>query len=150
MYEIQSILDEGVRQDEADDGPNSEIEYWKTRFSSLNGVLEELKNEEHKTVFAVVKNSNAELSKEWNTFDIKLTDSINESKDNVKYLSTLEKYIEVLYTGKLTQIIDLLPGLLKNITMIFTLSKYYSNKGRFAFATVDVPCVSLYADISAI
>ena len=37
--------------------------------------------------------------------DLALTDKLNEAKDNVKYLSTLEKFIEPLYTGSPQQII---------------------------------------------
>ena len=37
--------------------------------------------------------------------DLALTDKLNEAKDNVKYLSTLEKFIEPLYTGTPQQII---------------------------------------------
>jgi dynein heavy chain len=55
-------------------------------------------------------------------------------------LSTLEKYFDALHSSSLTHIIDLLPGLMKNISMIYTLSKYYSNRDRIG---------SLFAKISA-
>lgn len=37
--------------------------------------------------------------KDYNQIELTLTDKLNEAKDNVKYLSTLEKFIEPLYDG---------------------------------------------------
>lgn len=36
---------------------------------------------------------------DYNRLDLVLSDKLNEAKDNVKYLATLEKFIEPLYTG---------------------------------------------------
>ena len=58
---------------------------------------------------------------QWKAADAALTDNLNEAKDNVKYLSTLDKYTEVLYSGTPPQVIDMLPGLLNNIKMMIVL-----------------------------
>ena len=39
------------------------------------------------------------LLMEYSRLDLNLTDKLNEAKDNVKYLTTLEKFIEPLYKG---------------------------------------------------
>lgn len=36
---------------------------------------------------------------DYNRLDLLLTDKLNEAKDNVKYLTTLEKFIAPLYHG---------------------------------------------------
>ena len=39
------------------------------------------------------------LMLDYNRLDLLLTDKLNEAKDNVKYLSTLEKFLEPIYEG---------------------------------------------------
>ncbi|CAL1160642.1 unnamed protein product [Cladocopium goreaui] len=50
--------------------------------------------------------------------------------DNVKYLTTLEKFIEPLYSGTPAQIIETLPALLNSVTMIHTIARYYNTSER--------------------
>ena len=62
--------------------------------------------------------------------DLALTDRLNEAKDNVKYLSTLEKFIEPLYTGTPQQIIETLPALMNAIKMIHTIARFYNTSDK--------------------
>jgi len=49
----------------------------------------------------------------------------------VKYLTTLEKFIEPLYTGGLPpRIIDTLPALMNSEKMIHTMARYYNTTER--------------------
>ena len=66
----------------------------------------------------------------WRSIELKVTEQLNEAKDNVKYLLTLEKFIEPLYDGTPTSIIETLPALMNSIKMIHTIARYYNTNER--------------------
>jgi len=51
----------------------------------------------------------------WKQVDIGITEATNEANDNAKYLSTLERLIEPLYSGTLATIIDTFPEVMNSI-----------------------------------
>jgi dynein heavy chain len=53
-----------------------------------------------------------------------VTDAANEAKDNVKYLATLEKSLEPMFTGTVQDITDTVPALISNIRMMYTIARY--------------------------
>ena len=67
-----------------------------------------------------------------------ITDSLNEAKDNAKYLSTLDKYTDPLYNGTPSQIIDSLPALMNNVKMMLTIARYYSTNERMTTIFVKI------------
>jgi len=66
----------------------------------------------------------------FNSNDLRVTESLNEAKDNVKYLTTLEKFIDPLYTGTPVTIIETLPALMNSVKMIHTIARYYNTSER--------------------
>ena len=64
------------------------------------------------------------LLRRWKQIDVNITESANEAKDNVKYLYTLERFIDPLYTGNSETITDTLPALMNSIKMIHTIARY--------------------------
>lgn len=55
---------------------------------------------------------------------------MNEAKDNVKYLQTLERFIEPLYHGTPETIKETLPALMNSIKMIHTIARYYNTNEK--------------------
>jgi dynein heavy chain len=138
---------DGQREANRDDaGPRTELEFWRGRMQKITSINEQLRSRECRAVFNVLhavthvqgqadvlpKNRQTVFNtlRRWKTIEINITEAFNEAKDNVKYLSTLEKFIEPLYTGRPAQIIDTLPALLNSVKMIHTIARYYNTTER--------------------
>ena len=121
---------EGNRMDGDESGPDTELEFWRTRMSKFNSITEQLKTKECKLVLGVCMSARSKAHRQWKNIDVKVTDAANEAKDNVKYLSTLEKSLEPMYLGNPQAIIDSLPGLMNNIKMMHTIARYYNTPER--------------------
>ena len=134
--DAEKMLDEKQpAQKETDDlGPETEFEYWRTRMAKFNNVIEQLKNPMARVVTGVLITAKSKVLKRWRTCDNGITDALNEAKDNVKYLSTLERFTLPLYSGNPEQIIESLPALMNNVKMMLTIARYYRS--------VQVPTIS--------
>lgn len=103
-----------------------------------------MRSDECRTVYDVINNSDTKssdsnmnsagsaflLTSKWKTNEMKVTEALNEAKDNVKYLTTLEKFIEPLYDGTPETIKDTIPALMNSIKMIHTIARYYNTNDR--------------------
>ena len=109
----------------------------------LTCVSEQLRSKNCRTVVNVLEacsNSSANDGKpkekiylatsKFRSQELKVTESLNEAKDNVKYLQTLEKFIDPLYEGTPATIKDTLPALMNSIKMIHTIARYYNTNER--------------------
>jgi dynein heavy chain len=106
---IEGYLDEAPENSTfdqgKDQGPMSELDYWRRRMQRLTNITEQIKTKECKlvvtTLSAIAKNQSEQsrgpygLLRRWKQIDVNITEAANEAKDNEKYLRTLEKFIEV-------------------------------------------------------
>ena len=127
--ELLSGVEDG-RKESDDAGPDTELEYWRSRMAKFNSITEQLKSNECRLVLGVSMAARSQAHKEWKAIDMKVTDAANESKDNVKYLTTLEKSLEPMYVGEPRQILDGLPALLNNIKMMHTVAVLQHSSAR--------------------
>lgn len=152
---IQTYMDNDVSTKPldplCDEGPEVEIEYWSRRMLTLISVTEQLKAKSNRVVTGVLKvrtyaNPAEETKSEsavgirredvkvlldrWKDVDLAITDSLNEAKDNVRFLDNLQKVIEPLYTETPQVLIDNIPALLNSMKMIHTLSRHYGTEVR--------------------
>ena len=140
--QIDQYLVQPLNNDNDNDvGPRGELEYWRGRMQKLTSITEQLKRPDCKQVISVLSaltKNTTDLSKqnivnslrEWKKIDVNITESANEAKDNVKYLYTLERFIDPLYSGNAETITDTLPALINSIKMIHTIARYYNTNER--------------------
>jgi len=119
-----------------DEGPRVELLYWRQRSYKFSTIIDQLKCVECKLVLGVLREAKAvnddahKLVRRWRSLDHLITDAANEAKDNVKYLSTLDKYVRVLYEGGTSDIEEVLPALLNNVKMMMKISRFYHTNER--------------------
>lgn len=152
--QIETTLEETdqVQTQDRDAGPRQELEHWRQRMRKLTGVSEQLRSKNCRTVYDVLtqasQNPAEQLGKprdkiylatsKWRSIELRVTEALNEAKDNVKYLATLEKFIEPLYDGTPDTIKDTLPALMNSIKMIHTIARYYNTNDRMTGLFVKI------------
>ncbi|KAK2844297.1 hypothetical protein Q5P01_010956 [Channa striata] len=132
IKQIEQVLAESEQlRKEADDlGPWAELDHWKRRMSCFNYLLDQLKSPHVKAVVGVLLLAKSKLIKTWRELDTRITDAANESKDNVKYLYSLEKFCDPLYNSDPVSMVDAIPGLINAIRMIHSISRYYNTSEK--------------------
>jgi dynein heavy chain len=89
-----------LKKDDKDSGPKVELDFWKQKMRKLTGISEQLKSKNCRTVYDVLNlvsggnSSDTGKPKEklylatskWRSIELKVTEQLNEAKDNVKYL----------------------------------------------------------------
>ncbi|KAJ1563094.1 Dynein heavy chain 5, axonemal [Cladochytrium tenue] len=139
--QIEQVLAESEQmRKEADDiGPNAELAHWKARMVKFNSITDQLKSPNCKKVIGILNAVKSRaLLNTWKDLDNRVTDAANESKDNVKYLYTLERFYEPLYNCDPLGMIPAIPGLINAIKMIYSISRYYNTSERMTSLFVKV------------
>ena len=109
-----------------DAGPKGELDFWRTKMQRLNSITEHVQSEQcDKLVHflsSVFKRSGDRhgtkipgLLGRWKQIDVSVTEASNESKDNIKYLSSLQRFVGPLYNGNIQGMIDAIPALLNSV-----------------------------------
>ena len=114
----------------AGNGPLAEIEFWKDRSSSLSTLYEQLNLPIVHKIVQTLNLANASTSSPLEFQLSELNKFYAEAKDNVKFLSTLERHFKHLVIGSLSSVEDSLMSLMNAIRMVWIISRHYNRDER--------------------
>ncbi|NXU98100.1 DYH8 protein, partial [Cettia cetti] len=125
--QIRQVLveSEQIRREADDVGPSVELEHWKSRMSSFNSLLDEIKSSRVKKIISILQAARSKTLKQWKELDGRITIAANEAKDNVRYLYTLDKFFGPLANTS-PVMMEHIPSLMSTVFMIYCTSPYYN------------------------
>ena len=132
--QIQRIVEQEMGKIPAGKGPLAEIDFWRSRSASLSTLYEQLNLPLVKRILSMLgRVMTPEESDTFREFDIQLKELTKlhiEAKDNVKFLSTLERHFKSISTGTLHEVADTIPPMMNAIRMVWVISRHYNTDDR--------------------
>jgi dynein heavy chain len=125
----EAIEREATRQHQGP-GPLHEIEYWRQRNAALSPLYELLNLQQVKEIQRVMEKMNLRRFSEFKIQLTELTKLYVEAKDNVKFLTTLERHFKNLARGNLSIIQDTIPSMMAGMRMVWIISRHYNTDER--------------------
>ena len=124
QMETVLVQSEQMRKEGDDTGPLAELEHWRHLTTKFNDMVEQIRSEPVQMVLQVLIQSKSKVFKAWRDIDMRVTDAANESRDNLKFLYSLEKFCRPLYASNPVAMREALPSLIGAIRLINTISRY--------------------------
>jgi dynein heavy chain len=128
---ISNVMDaENRKKAQVELGPVSEINFWRDRNAALSALYEQLNMEYVKDMIKVVELAQVNALPD---FKVHLQDLMKlyiEAKDNVKFLTTLERHFKSISRGSLTVIAETIPSMMNSLRMVWIISRHYNKDAR--------------------
>ena len=125
-------MEEQLQKQPQGNGPLAEIDFWKERSSNLSSLYEQLKSPAVQHIIAVLKVAGGVSA--YSNFEYhrsELNKYYLEARDNVKFLSTLERHFKNLAHGaNFAIVLDTVPALMNSLRMVWVISRHYNTDER--------------------
>lgn len=132
MRQIQFALTQGdqIRRDPYDVGPLHELEYWRSMLTKYTSIAEFIESRPFVGYYTCLKLSRSKLLKKWREMDNEVTSKLNESRDNVRYISSIERFWDPLYRCEPDEVAGTISSLLTIIRQVYKTSSFYNTSDR--------------------
>ena len=128
---IAAVIDSQIKRVPVGAGPLAEIDYWVERNSIMTALYEQLEVPSVKSIVAIIVHANVPNHTLFENQRRDLVRLYTEAKDNVKFLSTLERHFKNLTTtADLNVAIELMPSMMNALRMVWIISRHYNTDQR--------------------
>eukprot|EP01022_Parablepharisma_sp_SALTPOND_P017583 TRINITY_DN2831_c0_g1_i1.p1 TRINITY_DN2831_c0_g1~~TRINITY_DN2831_c0_g1_i1.p1 ORF type:complete len:4437 (+),score=698.95 TRINITY_DN2831_c0_g1_i1:410-13720(+) len=119
-----------------------EIEYWRSRLAILSPIHEQFSVPEVRRIYQVIKEAERNdqmnitpCADEFNKQREALAKQYAEAKDNVKYLSTLDRQFKNLREGNLVTVEETLTSLMNGLKLVWKISRHITQEQMYRILT---------------
>ncbi|EDQ84604.1 uncharacterized protein MONBRDRAFT_30113, partial [Monosiga brevicollis MX1] len=128
---VDRLLEDVNHMDRDGPGPQAELDYWVSRSTSLTALTEQLQVAEVSDTLKTLKQLNAPELEQYNFSVSHLNKQRAEAKDNVRFLTTLERHFRHLaQCPSLPQVTEHLPALMNALRMVWVISRHFNTDER--------------------
>lgn len=128
---ISSAIEQQLKKTPQANGPLAEIDFWRERNATLSAIAEQLKLPTVKKVVAVLTKVNSENLSGFEYHRAELNKYYTEAKDNVRFLSTLERHFKNLAHGaNFNIVLETIPSMMNALRMVWIISRHYNRDER--------------------
>lgn len=127
---VTDTLEKEIKKTPVGSTALSEISFWRDRNTVLSALYEQLSQPIIKMITDILIEANSSLVPPFENRLSELNKLHLEAKDNVKFLSTLERHFKTLIVGSMESIQESLPSLLNAIRMVWIISRHYNQDER--------------------
>jgi hypothetical protein len=128
---VASALESQLRKTPQGNGPLAEIEFWRERNASLSALVEQLKTDTVKKYLSVLQKADSVIVQNFEIHRAELSNFHTEAKDNVRFLSTLERHFKnITYGANFHVVLETIPSMMNALRMVWIISRHYNRDER--------------------
>ena len=128
LKQIKSAVCQGhqLRKEYPHSGPLNELEHWRKMLTKYNNVVEFTDSRPFQSYFKCLKLSRSKLIESWKVIENGVMTLINRARDNVKFMTSIERFWDPLYRCDPLEVAESLPILLQAIRSVYNSSAFYN------------------------
>ena len=127
---VANVVEQETSKRPKGKGPLAEIDFWRQRNAALSALYEQINMQKVQNMLKVLQLTEAPMLHPFHVVFGELSKLYLEAKDNVKFLTTLERHFKNVSDGSFATILDTLPSMMNAIRMVWIISRHYNNDER--------------------